>query len=206
MEDERTARERASAQSGPELTERQRIVLRAVVEDYVLNGDPGGLEGARRALRTRRLAGDRAQRHGRARGARPADAPAHQRGPGPVRPRLPPVRRVAHARCGARPGRPADDPPPVQPGAADQQRVAAACRLDPGRQHPLGRGRDAGAISTRPVRARPAGGARRPDAPRSCWCSRDGNVVSAASTERRSSASCPRRPSTRPSSTRRPPR
>ena len=42
MEDERTARERASAQSGPELTERQRSVLRAVVEDYVLTAIPVG--------------------------------------------------------------------------------------------------------------------------------------------------------------------
>ena len=42
MEDERTARERASAQSAPELTERQRSVLRAVVEDYVLTAIPVG--------------------------------------------------------------------------------------------------------------------------------------------------------------------
>jgi putative ABC transport system permease protein len=42
MEDERTARVRASAQSGPELTERQRSVLRAVVEDYVLTAIPVG--------------------------------------------------------------------------------------------------------------------------------------------------------------------
>jgi heat-inducible transcriptional repressor len=42
MEDERIARERASAQSGPELTERQRSVLRAVVEDYVLTAIPVG--------------------------------------------------------------------------------------------------------------------------------------------------------------------
>ena len=127
MEDERTARERASAQSGPELTERQRSVLRAVVEDYVLTAIPVGSKAL-------------VQRYGL--GVSPATVrsamaelealgllthPHTSAGPGALRPRLPPVRRGAHAGCRARHVRSADDPPPVQPGLAHQQRLAAAC-------------------------------------------------------------------------------
>ena len=42
MTDERIARERARGRPAVELTDRQRSVLRAVVEDYVLTAVPGG--------------------------------------------------------------------------------------------------------------------------------------------------------------------
>ena len=95
----------------------------------------------------------------------PAEPPAHERRARALRPRLSALRRVAHARGGARPGRPAHDPAPVQPGAADEQRVAAPGGHDPGRQHALRRGGDAGALATGALRARPARRAGRRHAP-----------------------------------------
>ena len=165
MEDERTARERASAQSGPELTERQRSVLRAVVEDYVLTAIPVGSKAL-------------VQRYGL--GVSPATVRSSMaelealgllthphtsagRVPSDLGYRL--YVEALMRGCRARHDRPADDPSPVQPGLAHEQRLAAACGQRPGREHACGIGRDAGAISTSAVRPRPARGARRRDAP-----------------------------------------
>ena len=206
MEDERTARERASAQSGPELTERQRSVLRAVVEDYVLTRVPVGLEGAGRALWTRRLAGHRAQRHGRARGAGPADASAHQRRPGALRPRLPPLRRVADAGCRARP-RPIElmirhQFSQVQLTSNEWLRLAASILAGSTR---VGRVVTPAAVATRAVRPRS-----------SSWSSPTGRGSSCSCWPTATSSAPPRprdarapdgraSPSARPRSTRRPP-
>ena len=60
-------RDRDVVWSGPELTQRQRNVLRAVVEDYVFTAVPVGSKAPRLALRPGRLAGHRPWRHGGAR-------------------------------------------------------------------------------------------------------------------------------------------
>ena len=77
------------------LEDRRLDVLRAIVEDYVVDPRAGRVQDAGRAAQPRRLAGDDPQRHGRARGRglhRPA---AHQRRPRPDRQGLPAVRRPA---------------------------------------------------------------------------------------------------------------
>ncbi len=76
--------------------DRRLAVLRAIVEDYVADPGAGRLQGARRAARPRRLAGDDPQRHGRARGGGAHRPAAHQRRPGADRQGLPALRRPAH--------------------------------------------------------------------------------------------------------------
>ena len=88
-----------------DLTERQRSVLRAVVEDYVLTAVPVGSKalveryGLQVSPATVRSAMAELETLGL------LSPPAHQRRPRAVRPGLPPLRRVADARGRAGPDR-----------------------------------------------------------------------------------------------------
>ncbi len=154
-----------------DLTERQRAVLRAVVEDYVLTAVPVGSQAL-----VRRYGLDVSPATIRSAMADLEDLgllthPHTSAGRVPSDLGLPLLRRSAHARVGAGPRRCADDPAPVQPGAAHQQRLAAAGRFDPRRLDARGRGRDSRPFPPREVRPPPArrsrrsrpDGSRRPD-------------------------------------------
>ena len=99
---------------------------------------------------------------------------------------------IAHARGGARLHRPAHDPPPVQPGAADEQRLAAPGGERPGRQHARRVGRHARALPPGAVRPPPARGPRGWHAPAGARPRRRQRHPATARSVAPSSASCPR--------------
>ena len=86
------------------LTERQELVLRKVVEEYLDAGAPVGSKALAAGVRVGPV--DDPPRAGEPRGARAARASAHVRRPGPDRGRLPLLRRPAAARADADPAPP----------------------------------------------------------------------------------------------------
>ena len=121
--------------------DRRLAVLRAIVEDYVATAGAGRLQGPGRAARARRLAGHRAQRHGRARGGG-ADHPApHQRRPDPDRQGLPAVRRPADHDQADDARRSVARSPRFLDGAVDLDDVVAALGAAARPAHPAGRDR-----------------------------------------------------------------
>ncbi len=87
-------------EAGTTLTERQREILRRVVEEYVSRGSPWARRPSRHR-RARRRSVDGAERARRARELRAAHASAHVRGPGADRARLPFLRGRAARAAGA---------------------------------------------------------------------------------------------------------
>ena len=108
--------EQAMQPSFPPLTERQRAILRLIVQEYVADRSRRSAPRRWPSGTRRRLLGDDPQRDGRSGGGRLRPAPAHLRRPGADRPRLPLLRPPPDGRRRAALGRADHDPPPVPPG------------------------------------------------------------------------------------------